>query len=324
MLRTLIALTTALLLTTGTAQAFYWAFPAERLRIVAEIDSSGIAAEHLREVLPVIRAELQDQKILISETDVRDDVLTLPLRDQADTGAALMLIREKAPGTVVTATGGKVRIELTADQKTALADLATAKTARVIESRFSKAGVRGRIRRGEENLQIAISMPVTADLARVRNLITRQAKLEFSLAAENPDFRDAGPGERRLSFRDEPDRQLIVRQEALITSADIAHAGAMTDYTGRPAISFRLTDDGTRKFGTATSENVGRQFAIILDDEIVSTPVIQSAIHGGRGIITGAFTPAETEQLAELLSGGALPAPLTIIEEAVYSVKRTD
>ena len=83
----------------------------------------------------------------------------------------------------------------------------------------------------------------------------------------------------------------------------------------RPAVSFRFDPTGARKFGKATSNNVGNRFAIILDDKVITAPVIRSAITGGSGVISGNFTIQEAQDLALLLRAGALPAPLEIIEE---------
>ena len=85
--------------------------------------------------------------------------------------------------------------------------------------------------------------------------------------------------------------------------------------TGRPVVSFRFNTIGARKFGRVTQENVGKPFAILLDKEVISAPVIQGPILGGSGIITGGFTVQETQDLSLLLRAGALPAPMTILEE---------
>ena len=84
---------------------------------------------------------------------------------------------------------------------------------------------------------------------------------------------------------------------------------------GRPIISFTFNAAGGRSFCAATRHNIGKRLAIQLDNQIISAPVVQSAICGGSGIITGAFTPQQTQEQALLLRSGALPATLTIIEE---------
>jgi preprotein translocase subunit SecD len=84
---------------------------------------------------------------------------------------------------------------------------------------------------------------------------------------------------------------------------------------GQPVVSIRFDGVGGRKFGKLTSENVGRRFAIVLDGEVVSAPVIREPIPGGNGVISGRFTVQTANDLALLLRAGALPAPLTILEE---------
>ena len=85
--------------------------------------------------------------------------------------------------------------------------------------------------------------------------------------------------------------------------------------TGQPVVSLRFDATGARRFGEVTSENVGRRFAIVLDNEVISAPVIREAILGGVGQISGSFTVQTANDLAVLLRAGALPAPLVILEE---------
>ena len=85
--------------------------------------------------------------------------------------------------------------------------------------------------------------------------------------------------------------------------------------TNEPIVSFRFNTSGARKFAQVTQENVGKPFAIILDNQVISAPVIREPILGGSGQISGSFTVESANDLAILLRAGALPAPLTIIEE---------
>jgi preprotein translocase subunit SecD len=87
------------------------------------------------------------------------------------------------------------------------------------------------------------------------------------------------------------------------------------DQNGRPAVSFRFNPQGARAFGEYTAENVGAPFAIVLDEQVISAPTIQTAIPGGSGIITGQFSVEDSTQLAVLLRAGALPAELVFLEE---------
>src|SRR5690606_35169339 len=98
-------------------------------------------------------------------------------------------------------------------------------------------------------------------------------------------------------------------------------ASVGSDQNNRPAIDFQFDSQGSRRFGEATAQNLGKPFAIILDGKVISAPTIQSAITGGRGQITGSFTIASASELVNLLNGGALPAPLKVEERRVVTAE---
>ena len=100
-----------------------------------------------------------------------------------------------------------------------------------------------------------------------------------------------------------------------MSGEELVDAQPSFDQNGRPAVSFRFNPTGARAFGDYTAANIGTPFAIVLDDEVISAPVIQGHIPGGSGIITGSFTVEESTDLAVLLRAGALPAELTFLEE---------
>jgi preprotein translocase subunit SecD len=106
-----------------------------------------------------------------------------------------------------------------------------------------------------------------------------------------------------------------LEQSPVVSGEDLVDAQPAFDQNGRPAVNFRFNPTGARAFGDYTAANIGQPFAIVLDDEVISAPVIQSAIPGGSGIITGNFTVEESTELAVLLRAGALPAELVFLEE---------
>jgi preprotein translocase subunit SecD len=102
----------------------------------------------------------------------------------------------------------------------------------------------------------------------------------------------------------------------MVSGEDLIDSQPSTDGTsGEPVVSFRFNSRGAKKFGRATADNVNRPFAIVLDGEVISDPVIREPILGGSGQISGSFSFQEATELALLLRAGALPAPLTILEE---------
>jgi len=177
-----------------------------------------------------------------------------------------------------------------------------------------------------------VQLPGVADPARAKNIIRNTALLELKLVEDGPaatkeqllqsrngvvpsnmdvvpgpDDR-VGPGERSETV------YYLVRKTAVVTGRDLRNSKPSIDEMNRPAVAFSLNKDGARKFGKATSENVGRYLAIILDGRIRSAPRIDSRIDA-EGRITGTFSLQETQDLSLVLNSGALPASLTHLEE---------
>ena len=108
----------------------------------------------------------------------------------------------------------------------------------------------------------------------------------------------------------------MVKRRALVSGDMLVDSRQAFDpQTGQPVISFRFNSQGAGRFGDATRQNIGKRFAIVLDNKVVSAPVIQGAILGGSGQISGNFTPESANDLALLLRSGALPAPLKVEEQ---------
>ena len=115
---------------------------------------------------------------------------------------------------------------------------------------------------------------------------------------------------------EDPPRPYVIEKRAIVAGEDLVDAQPGFDQrTNEPIVTFRFNNRGATAFGRVTQANIGRPFAIVLDDVVISAPVIQGAILGGTGQISGNFTIESANQLAILMRAGALPASLTIIEE---------
>ena len=119
-----------------------------------------------------------------------------------------------------------------------------------------------------------------------------------------------------MNSTDDPPIPFLIENQIIISGENLVDAQATFDQrTNEPVVSFRFDSRGASRFGQVTQQNVGRLFAIILDDEVISAPQIQEPILGGSGQISGSFTAQSANDLAVLLRAGALPADLTIVEE---------
>ena len=171
--------------------------------------------------------------------------------------------------------------------------------------------------------RILVQVPGLQDTAQLKELIGKTARLSFhevhpSISAEEAKQTRVPPGYRIYPSLDREGGEgtLLLRETPVVRGDELTGAQPAFDQrTNEPVISFTFNNAGARKFGNFTKDHVGRPFAIVLDDQVISAPVIREPILGGSGQISGNFTVESANQLAIQLRSGALPAKLTIVEE---------
>ena len=174
-------------------------------------------------------------------------------------------------------------------------------------------------RQGED--RILVEAPGLNDPQRLKSLVGQTAQLTFhlvqtSMTAEQAAAAPPTPGTINVPSQSDARIVYVVDEAPLMTGEDLVDAQTSFDQrTNEPVVNFRLSTGGARKFGDVTAKNVGKPFAIVLDDKVISAPVIREPILGGSGQISGSFTVQSANDLAILLRAGSLPAKLTIVEE---------
>ncbi len=166
--------------------------------------------------------------------------------------------------------------------------------------------------------RIILEVPGADDPEAIKNLIGKTAKLTFHDVVTNLSQDDIAKGRLRSRQKLLPVKDggaMVISERVIVSGDDLTDAKASFDQNGRPAVAFSFNTAGSRRFANHTRNNVGRPFAIVLDEQIISAPNIQTPILGGSGQITGAGTVAETQELATLLKAGALPVKLTVLAE---------
>ncbi|MFN3279193.1 MAG: protein translocase subunit SecD, partial [Paracoccus hibiscisoli] len=153
--------------------------------------------------------------------------------------------------------------------------------------------------------------------AELKALIGTTAQLTFNPVLGTTADPQAQPGAGQIIAPaiDQPNLFYILEQSPVVTGEDLVDAMPGSDENGQPSVNFRFNPTGARAFGSYTSANIGQPFAIVLDNEVISAPVIRSAITGGSGQISGSMNFEEANQLSILLRAGALPAELEFLEE---------
>ncbi len=225
--------------------------------------------------------------------------------------------------------GGFVNLQLRMNEKVAQdrKDKAVAQALETIRNRIDQFGVSEPVIQREGINHIVVQLPGIKDPKRAIELIGRTARLEFKLVDENVNAATASPGnipeddeilmEKRTDTKTGAvsETPLVVKKKSMITGDLLTDAQVRIDSQfNQPYVAIEFNSTGARLFDQVTAANVGKRFAIVLDNNIYSAPVIRERISGGSAQITGSFTEKEAADLAIVLRAGSLPAPVNIIQ----------
>jgi preprotein translocase subunit SecD len=299
--------------------------------LLAEVKVEDVYKARMDSLWPEVRDALRglrDQVGAVRRAPSPDDVLRVTLENPAGMAAAVEAVRGLGSGVMsltglgqstldVTAEGNDIVVRLSDAEKQATDQRTLQQSLEIIRRRVDEAGTREPTiqRQGED--RILIQVPGIGSAQELKALIGQTAKLTFNAVVSRTTDAGASPGARNvlLPSMDEPGIYYIVEDTPVVSGDELVDAQPSFDQNGRPAVSFRFDTTGARKFGDYTAANIGAPFAIVLDGEVISAPVIQSHIPGGSGIITGNFSVEESTRLAVLLRAGALPAEMNFLEE---------
>jgi preprotein translocase subunit SecD len=302
--------------------------------LLLEVDSNYIKKEKLDQIRDDVRRTLRDAKIGYQGLASRPDSVEVRITKDTEVQTALAKLRELSQplGGLLGSSGqrslevsdaGGGLIRLTAPQA-AITDRirqTIEQSIQIVERRVNQLGTVEPLIQRQGTDRILVQVPGLQDPSRLKELLGKTAKMEFRMVDTTvpPDQAQAGrvpPDSEVLMSASSPKIPYVVKKQVLVSGGDLIDAQPGFDQrSGEPIVSFRFNTSGSRKFAQATSENVGQPFAIVLDNEVISAPVIREPITGGSGQISGSFTVQAANDLAILLRAGALPAPLTVIEE---------
>jgi preprotein translocase subunit SecD/SecD/SecF fusion protein len=221
----------------------------------------------------------------------------------------------------------RIRYAFTDAAMTSMSADAVTQSIEVVRRRIDSLGTRepSITRQGAD--RIVVQAPGESDPAQLERVIGQTAQLTFQMVdVENSvDAAIAGavPPDSELIPGGDPQGPAfyLVKRRVLVSGENLTKAEVTSDQNNQTAIGFRFDGAGARRFGEATAANIGRPFAIILDGKVISAPRINSAITGGSGIIEGSFTIQEASEMVNLLNGGALPAPLNVVERRTVTAE---
>ena len=301
--------------------------------LLLEVDMAAVVKERLESLTDGVRQALRPGNIFYQtlRPDPAANRVVLRLRDPATTAEAIAALKPLVTPTgqigtpdidIASTPEGEITLTLSPVALSERAKSAVQQSIEIVRRRIDETGVVDPqiIRQGSS--RIVVQLPGIEDPNRIKELLGQTAHMTFRMVDENANP-TGGPPPPGIDFLPMEGNQpggaaskIGVRRRVEVDGADLTDARAGTSgQTGQWVVNFTFNSVGARRFADVSRANIGKRFAIVLDDKVISAPVLREAITGGRGQISGSFTAASATDLSVLLRAGALPAPLTVIEE---------
>jgi preprotein translocase subunit SecD len=300
-------------------------------QLLAEVETEGVHSDRLDQLWPELRNALRaerDDVGGIRRVDAPAGELRIRIENPQGMDRAVAVARDLARPIVsltgggasdldISSSGADLIVKLSDAEKRATDDRTLRQSLEIIRRRVDEVGTREPTITRQGDDRILIQVPGLGSADELKALIGTTAKLTFHPVVRRTTDGQTAPEPQNLLLpsMDEPGTFYVIDSAPVVTGEELTDAQPSFDQNGRPAVSFRFNPSGARKFGDYTAQHIGSPFAIVLDEQVISAPVIQSHIAGGSGIITGNFNVEQSNQLAVLLRAGALPAEMNFLEE---------
>jgi len=299
--------------------------------LLLEVNRDSLIKDRVQTLEGDVRQTLRDQRIGYRGLDARGQVVSFTLRDSADGEKAMTALKPlSAPvqsglfgqGTLneveLAQAGDRITATLTDDGIEARMRSAVSQSVQVLDRRLNALGTTEPSIQAQGSERILVQVPGLQDTAQLKAILGQTARMTFHMECSEQSSDGVTPpaGCEKVESATAGEPPVMVETRALLSGDDLADAQpSFHQQTGQPIVTFRFNTRGARIFADVTQQNVGRRFAVVLDDKYITAPVIRDAILGGSGLIEGNFTVESATNLSVLLRAGALPADLTIVEE---------
>ncbi|MEM6712632.1 MAG: protein translocase subunit SecD [Pseudomonadota bacterium] len=302
--------------------------------MLLQVERDSLVEDRLEVLRDDVRISLREERVGYTNLAIQGEGVQLRIRDldrveEAETlldaiavpADPLSFGAQASDVDIEIENDGLARLTLTQEGINTRVAQAVDQSIEVIRRRIDQLGTTEPTIQREGQDRVLVQVPGLDDPQRLKDLLQQTAALSFHLLCNEMSVDEAlrtrpPAGCEILNSVDEPTIPYLVQTRALIQGDQLADAQpGFNQETQEPIVQFRFNTSGATTFGQATTENVGLPFAIVLDDEVISAPVIREPILGGSGQISGNFTAELANDLAILLRAGALPADLTIVEE---------
>ena len=287
--------------------------------LLLEVQTDVLIKEEFENFSETIRIISRENRIKINNIELLDDELKIRFEtsDKLDEIRSSFLQNYRSVKFNLNNNIATITVDVL--YKKNIQDSAIKQSLEIVRKRIDESGTKEPLIQRSGRQRILLQLPGVKDPERIKNLLGKTAKLNFHMVDDDDSkslsLNLAPFGKMIVADINNEEIKYLLEKKSKVGGENLIDAYASFDQTQGHAVSFRFDTTGAQKFGKATSENVGKRFAVVLDGVVITAPVINSAITGGSGIITGNFSSQEATDLAVLLRAGALPAPLQIVEE---------
>lgn len=294
--------------------------------LLLEVDLDSVENDYLNQILDSARNVLRKEGVRYTANFPRSiskgqKSLEFDLKDNLKIGKAKAALSAIDSDVKVEISGTHVKMVPTPEALAMRKSEAVNRSIEIVRKRVDETGTKEPNIQREGDSRILLQIPGLHDPSHVKELLGRTAKMTFRLVDEEaPEIMDKRKGFAPVGSMyvksSESGKYIAVKKQVLVGGETLVDARLEYDEYNCPQVSFKFNKLGAKKFGEATMDNVGKRFAIVLDDQVISAPVIKEPIMGGAGRISSDhFSAEEANDLALLLRAGALPAPLNVVEE---------
>jgi preprotein translocase subunit SecD len=287
--------------------------------LLLEVQLDVLYKEELDNFADSVRLISRDQAVKIEKIDIQENEVVVIFANKEKIKDIRDSFFQMYRGVTLQINNKKLIIKLNDEYRKIIQDSAIKQSLEIVRKRIDESGTKEPLIQRSGKKRILLQLPGVKDPERIKELLGKTAKLTFHIVDnENTSAiqNNLAPfGKIIVTDMYDENTKYLLDKRAVVGGENLVDAKGSFDQTEGHAVSFRFDTDGAQKFGKVTTNNIGKNLAVVLDGVVITAPRISSAITGGSGIITGNFNAQEASDLAVLLRAGALPAPLEIVEE---------
>jgi preprotein translocase subunit SecD len=289
-------------------------------QLLLKVNFPSYLQEQLELTGSIIRKSLRKERVGYTGFSVNNKSIVFHSVNLQDIPTIKSIIKKTEDGLDVEAIGNKVLLSFGESKIKALQRLVLEQTQEIVRYRIDETGTKEPSIQRQGDFGILLQVPGLNDPSQLKRILGKTAKLSFHLVDEDNSIEDAVKGSipnNTILVRGDENSWYLLKKDSFIGGDMLVNAKFINNEHGQPAVSFSFNNMGARLFADITRHNKNKRLAIVLDEKVLSAPMINEPIIGGSGVISGSFTVASANELAMLLRAGALPAPVEIAEEKI-------